>query len=236
MKASEEIAFYSWKCIRCGACKEACSQQAIDLSRPGQINRKKCIVCGNCANECPAKALRIIGKFYTTKELTDIILTDRYYYETSKGGVTFSGGEPALHINFLHEVMTKLHKENIHIAIQTCGMINLPAFKEKLLPFINLIFYDIKIIDSDKHKKHTGSGNEQILHNFKYLLEESRRHGNFEIISRTPVIPGVNDSEEDISALLNFYKNLNYTGYRLLQYNSGGISKNETLGIIHDKR
>lgn len=224
-----EIAYYGDKCIGCGDCSEECQIQAIDLSTPGHINRDKCISCGCCAEICPTGALKVIGKHYTVGELSVILLRDRYYYETSKGGVTFSGGEPTLHMDYLHGIMTELKKEKIHIAIQTCGFFNLPEFEEKLLPLIDLIFFDIKIIDPEKHKKYTGVSNEKILENFTILSEKSAREKKFKIIARTPLIPGINDTEEDMEKLRHFYETVHHSDYEFLTYNPGGKSKKERL-------
>lgn len=159
-------------------------------------------------------------------------MRDSHYYETSNGGITFSGGEPTLHINYIHEIIKKLKSESIHIAIQTCGIFDISEFEEKLLPYIDLIFFDIKMIDTEKHKKYTGSPNEQIISNFKYLLDKSRKDKKFEIIARTPLIPGINDSDKDIQALNSFYKIINYVSFKILPYNSGGLQKRKALGKI----
>ncbi len=229
VKSSKETAFYHQKCIRCGECIKACRQGAIDISTEHIINRQRCLSCGNCAEACPSTALQSVGKYYTADNLTDILLRDRYFYETSKGGITFSGGEPTLHMDFLREVMINLKRENIHMAIQTCGVFDFDSFKEKILPYINLIYFDIKLIDTEKHKKYTGMGNEMIISNFKDLLELSRRDKKFKIITRTPVIPVINDSSGDIDALNIFYKTLNHRDYEFMKYNPGGYLKRAAI-------
>lgn len=226
MSGSGEIAFYPNLCIQCGDCIKACSEDAIRLDTTERILREKCSACGRCVEMCPARALRVIGAYYSAGELVEILMKDRIFYETSNGGVTFSGGEPTLYADYAGEVMKKLKKNRIHIAIQTSGMFDMYEFQAKLLPYIDLIYYDIKLFDSEGHGKYTGSGNSRILENFIYLIKLS----NVKIIPRVPLVPGITATQENLSHIADFLGNAGCLTYELLPYNSGGIAKRRSLG------
>ena len=226
MKTGREIAFYSDRCIGCGDCKAVCLQDAVSLETAGRIIWDRCTVCGNCAEECPTTALRIVGKYYTVSNLIEILLSDRIFYETSKGGVTFSGGEPTLFMDYVSGVMKGLKGENVHVAIQTSGMFDLSEFRTKLLPYIDLIYYDIKVFDSRKHKQYAGKSNRQILHNFTELMKAP----SVKIIPRVPLVPGITATSENLTQIADFLKSAVCSTCELLPYNPGGISSNVTQG------
>ena len=178
-----------------------------------------------CNNGSDASEKRVIGKYYPPDELAEIILRDRVFYETSDGGVTFSGGEPLIFIDYLEEVSRILKAKNIHIAVETSGYFNFQTFEEKLLAFVDLILYDIKIMDPDKHLKYTGKSNELIIRNFENLLNR-----NVEILPRIPLIPGYTATEEHLSQIADFFSEHNIKTYRFLPYNPSGINKWKILG------
>ena len=212
-----EIAFYSDRCIGCGDCDAVCPESAIRLEKTGtgRIDRKKCSACGLCVDACPSGALKIIGRFYPPEELIETVLADKNFYKTSGGGVTFSGGEPTLFMNYVVEVSKGLKKQGLHLAIQTAGPFRLDAFVQKLLPHVDLVFYDIKIIDPDAHKRHTGSDNRAILYNFTqlHLVAPDK------LIPRTPMIPGITDTKQNLEQISRFLKIAGCRPSRLLSYN-----------------
>ena len=226
LSPKEEIAFYPALCINCGDCEKVCTENAAQMNHPGRIIREKCIACGVCAEKCPSTALKIVGKYYPVNKLVEELMKDRIFYETASGGITFSGGEPALHMNYLSEVMRKLKEYNIPIAIQTSGEFDIKEFREKLLPSINLIFYDIKLFDSQKHREYTGVGNEQILDNFVSLANDR----NITIIPRIPLIPRITATEENLRQIADFIRSVGCASYELLPYNPGGIAKMQAMG------
>jgi glycyl-radical enzyme activating protein len=201
----------------------------VQGSRPedaGRIIRDRCTACGICAEECPTTALKIVGKYYSVSDLIEILLSDHIFYETSKGGVTFSGGEPTLYMDYVGEVMKGLKAKNIHIAIETSGMFNLAEFKTKLLPYIDLIFYDLKLYDPHKHEEYTGRDNKQILSNLTDLVKESR----IRIIPRLPLVPKITATTDNLTQIARFLKGAGITTCELLPYNPGGIAKRIALG------
>jgi len=221
-----EIAFHHILCIHCGDCEKFCPEHAAQMNYPGRIIRERCVACGVCAEKCPSTALKIVGKRYAGKELVKELLKDRIFYETSCGGVTFSGGEPALHMDYLSDVIRELKKNNIHIALQTSGFFDMQEFRKKLLPSIDLIFYDIKLFDTRKHKEYTGVGNEKIRDNFMSLADYRKEI----IVPRTPLVPGITATEENLQQIAKFVRNAGCEKYELLPYNPSGVSKMWTIG------
>jgi pyruvate formate lyase activating enzyme len=221
-----EIAFYSTLCINCGDCERYCPEKAVQMDYPGRIMRERCVSCGRCVRQCQSTALKIVGKYYSVAELIEELEKDRVFYETSHGGVTFSGGEPTLHMDYLSDVMVQLKKNSIHVAIQTSGMFDITEFREKLFPHIDLIFYDIKLFNTHTHREFTGMGNQTILDNFTSLAEEKKS----DIIPRTPLIPRLTATEENLRQIAAFVKNTGCRKYELLPYNPGGITKMKLFG------
>ncbi len=225
--ASQEISFNKEDCLNCEKCLEVCEKEAIDFSDKYRINRNKCNLCGKCIVVCPNEALNFAGKEYDIKTLTNLILKDRIFYDNSGGGVTFSGGEPTLHMEYVHQLLKELKKENIHVCLETCGYYNREKFNDLLLPYLDLIYFDLKIFDSDLHKKYSGVSNETILQNFEDLI----KNNDVEILPRIPLIPKITATKENLEDLKNYLKSLKINKIGLLPYNPLWISKTETIGV-----
>lgn len=210
-----QMLFYENKCTGCGKCKEKCPHSL-----------ESCELCGKCALYCPHDARKICGREYTVDEVMCEIRKDRSFYESSEGGVTFSGGECMLQIDFLEELLKKCKTNGIHTAVDTAGHVPFEHF-ERILPYTDLFLYDVKCFDSDKHKRYTGVGNERILDNLQRLLALKKS-----VWVRIPIIPTVNDSEEE---LLNIKAFLDSCGsperIELLPYHALGEHKYAALGI-----
>ena len=226
MKSGLEIAFYPELCIACGDCKAVCPEGAISLEDADRIIRDRCTACGKCTEECPTTALKAVGIYYSVSRLIEILLSDHIFYETSKGGVTFSGGEPTLYIDYVGEVAKQLKKHGVHVAIETSGMFNLTEFRTKLLPYVDLILYDIKLLDPLEHKQYTGKSNEQILYNFTGLVKETR----VKIIPRVPLVPKITATSNNLTQIARFLRSIGASTCELLPYNPGGISKRIAVG------
>ncbi len=221
-----EIAFYPDDCIGCDRCAEVCPNEAIQRDNPHRIDRSLCQRCGKCAAVCPGTALRIVGKYYELDQLVELLLRDKIYYETSGGGVTLSGGEPTLYIDYASRLARKIKEHGISITIETSGYFNYETFKSRMLPFLSLILYDVKLMDSEEHRVYTGRGNQLILENFRRLAEDSP----IPIIPRTPLIPGITDRTENLRAIAEFIQECGLTQYSLLPYNPLGYPKRENIG------
>jgi len=225
MDPEVEIGFYPRHCIGCFDCAEACPEGAIIKAENERINRSRCTRCGICTEVCPSKALRKIGAPYERDELLEILLRDRVFYEVSGGGVTLSGGEPTLWPDYAGDLLRGLKQEGIHTAVQTCGHFDYDAFKKEMLPWLDLIMYDLKLINGQDHLRWTGEDNQKILENFTRLLGAP-----VEMIPRIPLIPGFTTSEENLEGISSFLKDHGVRTCSLLPYNPLGLAKWDHLG------
>jgi pyruvate formate lyase activating enzyme len=221
-----EIAFSKDRCIGCGACEQACPIGAINLELHGRIFRDRCNRCGKCAEDCPSGALKLIGTHHSVEYLTDILLRDSEYYRHSGGGVTISGGECTIFPEYLEALLQSLKAKGIHIVMETSGYFNYRTFRRKIYPYLDLIYYDIKLADNDAHKRHCGRSNEIILRNFGRLVGEE----GAEVQPRIPLVPEVTATEQNLSAIAHFLRACGVGKVWLLPYNPMGLTKCETLG------
>lgn len=216
-----EVAFFAELCLDCGNCATACPEEAIAPAGINRLIRARCTGCGHCADACPATALRRVGSHYPVPELVDLLLRDRIYYRVSGGGVTFSGGEPTLYLDYLAEVLEALCRENIHTVIQTCGHFAADPFIKRILPKVDLVYFDLKLSKPSEHARYTGKDNILIRETFRKL---SKRAQN-KILPRIPLIPGRTANRENLLGLAVFLRELGYQHCDLLPYNPGGIGK-----------
>ncbi len=220
-----KIGFYERLCIGCGACARACPQ-GIPIGLNQGENRKKCIVCGKCAEVCPKGARKPLVQEADSAEIIAELKKHRLFYQKSGGGITFSGGEATMQTAFLDALSAELYDLGFSLAIETCGLFDFDA----LLPILrrmDIIFMDLKHMDSETHRTFTGVANERILENMKRLGETGA-----EIVIRIPVIVGVNATEENIRASAAFVKaHLPQARMELLPYHTFGFGKYEALGL-----
>lgn len=212
-KPEREMMYYRDLCTGCGACRAVC-----------HLSQKSCDLCGACETVCQRSARRICGREYSVDEVMDEVRRDKVFYDNSGGGVTFSGGECMLQIDFLSELTRRCREENIQTAVDTAG--NVPwSYIEKVLPYTDMFLFDIKCMDAEKHKEGTGVSNDRILDNLKKLSETDVR-----ILIRIPVIGGYNDSEEEMQAIASFLRTIPHDAAELLPYHKMGESKCAAIG------
>jgi pyruvate formate lyase activating enzyme len=194
-----ELEVFTEKCIHCDECLKLCPQNAINLTRNSlAVDRKLCDNCGNCITACFAEALKIIGRRMSAEELVDEVKKDILFFRKSGGGVTLSGGEPLLELEFNLELYRRLKEEDINIGVDTAG--NVPWDNiASLLRYIDFFLMDIKHMDPQSHKKLTGVTNELILENTRKIAGRK-----IPIYIRLPIIPGCNDSEENLRKTCEF--------------------------------
>ncbi len=207
-----ELMIYENRCIHCKTCEIVCPFALTD-----------CNLCGKCAVNCMQDARKLCGKTYTADKLLEEIIKDRRSYESSGGGVTFSGGEPMLQIDFLTEILKKCKEAGIHTAVDTAGAVPWESF-ERILPYTDLFLYDIKAATEDVHKKYTGQSNALILENLAHLS------GRAEMIVRVPIIPTVNDSQQELERLAQIIKGARVSKIELLPYSNIGEENFEAIG------
>ena len=228
LRITPELIWTDNRCIGAAHCLSACNPSALDLTSDGlAIDRKACDLCGDCIDVCPSGALEIVGKEFTVDELVNEALKDRVFYKKSGGGVTLSGGEVALQSDFAAALMKKLKQEQIHLALDTCGAVKW-KFLQPLVELADLVLYDIKSMDAEHHRQFTGISLDLILENAK-LISKTRKS----MWIRTPIVPGFNDSEENIAQTAQFIKSHLPTveRYDLLAFNNTCTTKYQRLGF-----
>lgn len=221
-----EINFSASQCASCEKCASSCPQGAIDPSRPERIDRNKCTRCGQCVSVCPGKGLRLIGQYYPVEDLVEILLRDLPFYRHSNGGVTLSGGECTLYPNYLESLLKRLKARQIHLVLETCGYFSYDIFRQKILPYIDLVYFDVKIADPEIHQKYTGKVNQKILDNLYRLLQEKLAA----VHPRIPLIPGITAIRENLSAIVDLLCEARAENVSLLPYNPLGIEMAVSLG------
>lgn len=224
-KPNPQIASFYKRCIGCGICEVVCPQKAIkEVDGAYIINKELCDNCGICAKECYANSKQIIGKEMSVKEVVEEVMKDNMFYKRSKGGVTFSGGEPLMQPAFLLALLKELKKQKVNTAIETSGYCDTETLKE-IADYLDIIFYDIKHMDTDTHKKLTGVPNKLILENLKALDSKRKK-----ITVRVPIITTYNDSQEHIKSIVEFCLELkSVEKIELLPYHNLGKYKYKSI-------
>ena len=229
-KAVAEISFDAKLCIDCGVCREVCPEKALDRNNCFYIDRRKCTLCYLCVDSCPSGALDRVGKAMTVNDIMQKILPDKPFFETSGGGVTLSGGEPTLFMEFTSRLLQSLKQNNIHTLLETCGYFDLNMFMDMLYPHLDAIYFDIKIIDSDAHKKFCGRSNDKILDNFSRITRKAKKD-NKVLFPRIPLVPDMTDTEANMKAIAMFLKSVDVTEASLLAYNPLWHEKSDKIGV-----
>ncbi|MFO7797359.1 MAG: glycyl-radical enzyme activating protein [Promethearchaeati archaeon] len=222
----QEISYDSEKCIGCLECQQSCPSESIDFSNIYPIDTNKCNYCGLCIEACQTSALEFTAFQYDVSELLMEILKDKIFYQNSGGGITLSGGEATMQPRFLREFLPEVKKHDIHICLETCGYFNYNEFKESVLPYLDLIYFDLKLFDPQLHKKYCGVDNKLILQNFETLLELE----TIELLPRIPLIPDITTDVNNLTAWKDYLKELNIRKTELLPYNPLWLSKIPQLG------
>ena len=221
-----EISFLPEKCIGCGYCFKVCPHGCHVMEQNVHVfDRTNCDRCGLCTVECYAQALELIGKTMSVDEVITEVMKDKPFYETSKGGMTISGGEPLSQFAFTKALLERAKKENLHTCIETSGQGPADRLRE-LLPIVDIFLYDYKETDSALHEDFTGVPNHLILKNLAMLQEEEAR-----IVLRCPLIPGKNDRDAHLHGIAEVANRFNrIEQVDLLPYHPLGRSKSEKIG------
>lgn len=212
------------KCSYCLSCVAACPNGAITHEdNKIIINEDKCVGCLTCVNSCPNRALSYEGDYQTIEEIVDICMQDIDFYEESGGGVTISGGEGMSQPEFLKRLIAELKKNSVHVAIETTGYVKKETFEE-LARELDLLLFDVKHYDREKHYSGTKVYNDLIVENLKWAIDNG-----IEVLPRIPVIPDFNDSLEDAEGLAKLLVEVGAKKVQLLPFHQFGEKKYELL-------
>lgn len=233
LSAKPELMFFEKRCVVCGECLKVCPHGAIVQEDGGFRTTEACHACGTCVDACYAGARELAGRWVTVQEVIHEVEKDRVFWEESGGGVTFSGGEPLFQAHFLEPLLDSCRARKIHTAVETCGLARHDVMR-RLAAKVDLFLFDLKVLDPDKHRLHTGRGNKSILANLEAL---ARMGAN--VIVRFPVIPGVNTDRNNVGHMITLLDSLKLRRIHFLPFHSIGTEKYRRLGLssqgIEDK-
>jgi pyruvate formate lyase activating enzyme len=224
---SPEMVYYAAKCTHCGKCVSACPKAAIKLVEEKIITDKTlCDNCGKCIDVCPNDARQMMGEELTVAKVIEEVDKDAVFYWNSGGGVTLSGGEPTLQPKFALGILKACKERGIHTVMETCGYADWNVL-DSLLKYLDWVYLDIKHILPSQHEKLTGKRNDLMLENCSKILKNYPR---ITLVARIPVIPGYNDSEENILETARFVSRMQgITRLELLPYHRFGLHMYEAL-------
>jgi pyruvate formate lyase activating enzyme len=225
-RPERELLFRPERCVSCGACVTACPRGAVALDLPGRIARAACDDCGACVLACPSSALAHVGRTYGVDELVEVLLRDEAYYRHSGGGVTFSGGECTMFPEYLEALSGALKQRGIHLVVETAGELDGAWFVARLLPLVDLIYFDVKLADAAAHRQHTGRDNHRILENLSLLVATAPER----LEVRIPLVPGITATPENLRGLAQLLRERGVRRATLLPYNPLGRAMAPQLG------
>jgi pyruvate formate lyase activating enzyme len=226
-EADGRLQFIETKCVGCGECLKACPRLLHSISDDGKhvIDRSRCARCGQCVSSCWAQALSMTALKMDVDDILAKVLLDKPFYR-NKGGLTISGGEPLLQPEFAASLLMAAKENSVRTAVDTAGNVPFSSF-ERIRNHTDLFLYDMKCMDESAHLRVTGVSNALILENLKKLS-----HCAAKILVRIPVIPGLNDNEENMTASAAFLSDLEgVIGVELLRFHKLGGGKYESLGL-----
>jgi len=221
-----QLAYDFNKCTQCFDCIRTCHNQAL-TNFEGQLNVdfELCNACGECISVCSFSALKIYGEQMSSDQIINEVMKDEAFYRNSGGGITLSGGEPLFQFDFTFELLTKAKENGLNTCLETAGMASPSQFK-KILPLVDLFYFDYKLTNEKLYQKYTGHSNKKILFNLQLLCEY-----NAEIVLRCIIIPGINDTDDHFRAIVELgQQNQSIQGIQVMPYHAYGSSKYKQTG------
>jgi pyruvate formate lyase activating enzyme len=197
-------------------------------------DRQRCLGCDSCSGrtrpeECPTGALEQLGRAWGVDELVEFLSRDEAFYRTSGGGVTLSGGEPTLWPEFCGQLLRECHARGWHTLLETCGLFDRERVAGAMLPWLDQVYVDLKLMDDAAHRRYCGASNACILDNVRWLGEQARS-GGVPVLVRVPLVPGVTDTDENLSVIADFLRERGFSRVALLPYNPTWGAKAVRLG------
>lgn len=218
-----QILYDENKCVGCQTCVHICPQKAISYTDKITVDTDRCVGCLQCVHNCPQKALSFEGEYKEVQTIVDTCMQDIDFYEESGGGITISGGEGMAQPEFLKALVSALKENHLHVAIETTGYIQEDTFKE-LAPMFDLLLFDVKQADTNKHFAGTGVHNALIKKNLTWAVSQG-----IEVLPRIPVIPGFNAELEDAQQIAQYLLEIGLKRIQLLPFHQMGERKYELL-------
>jgi pyruvate formate lyase activating enzyme len=228
-KPGPELAYDPKLCLACFLCQTICPEQAVSPDYPGFIDRGRCTLCFACAEHCPGGALSRVGRAMTAEAVLEKVAADKPFFDASNGGVTLSGGEPTLFMEYAAGLLAAFRARQIHTLLETCGFFDFDRFMDLMYPRLDAIYFDLKLFDNAAHRRYCGVPNEKILTNFEKLVKVTTAD-NKPLLPRTPLIPGITDGQDNLKAIAGFLKGLGVTRAALLAYNPLWHEKTGKIG------
>jgi glycyl-radical enzyme activating protein len=228
-QSQPQIAFRPDHCVVCGTCVEVCEHQAHTiLNGQHHYDREHCKRCGECVQQCIFEALQITGREMSVEEVFAEVESDRIYYEQSGGGLTLTGGEPMLQLNFTLALLSKARQSGIHTCIETCGFASPEAYRQ-VFPLVDLVLFDYKATGSQEHQRLTGVPQDLILKNLALILESGSH-----LWLRCPIVPGVNDTQEHFQGIAELERQFpQIEVIEILPYHNLGNDKYARYGMTN---
>ncbi|MBQ6819579.1 MAG: glycyl-radical enzyme activating protein [Clostridia bacterium] len=223
-RLTPQIFYNADACIGCGACIPVCPKRCHSITpNSHHFDRTLCTACGKCTQACNTNALELCGQDKTVEEILTLVLRDLPFYTRSGGGLTISGGEPLAQFEFTYALLHSAKEKGLHTALETCGYTNMDL--DLLLPYVDCWLYDVKLLDNEQHRRHTGVSTEIILQNLKKVDQ-----GGGNVILRCPIIPGVNTFSHHFNHLAALANSLQHVSdIHLEPYHPLGLSKAQRL-------
>lgn len=220
-----ELVWKKERCIGCRACESFCPGGAVPPSGPKPADRDAALRERLDTGECPSGALEIVGRRYSLDELVELLCRDRSFYDNSGGGVTLTGGEATLFVEWTGELARRLKERGVRVLLETCGHFEWAKFEDALLPHVDTVYVDLKLVDPADHERHCGRTNATILANLEKFLASGR-----EVLCRIPLVPGITATTEALDRAASFLRAKGVKRLALLPYNPLWGSKAEALG------
>jgi len=222
-----EMVYTADRCIRCGDCVRACPGSALELNGEVLRDASRCQQHAQCVEACATGAQAVLGGWKSVSEVMAEVVRDQVFFDESGGGITISGGEPLLQPDFLEPLLEACRSRRIHTVVDTSGYAEWDLL-DRVRRNVDLFLFDLKVMDPVKHKRFTGVSNDRILENLERLAEAGSS-----VIVRLPVIPGVNDDDDNLAAVAGFLLPLRLRNIDLLPYHRIASAKYSRLGLTY---